>query len=126
MDFIDEMTRISEALRARGFCALTPIEEEQKIDYAGLSDTELAPIKNTFIVSHLEKIRGSDAILIVNLPKRDTTGYIGANTLMEAAFALALGKRIFVLHEVGEQPCRPEILGMLPKFLDSSLENLTF
>jgi len=76
------------------------------------------------INEHLSKIRASDAILVVNLPKKGVDGYVGANTLMEAAFAYALGKHIFILYRPAEQACRPEVLGMNPNFLDGDLDGI--
>jgi hypothetical protein len=43
---------------------------------------------------------------------------------MEAAFAYALGKTIFLLNEVGIQPCRPEVLGMHPTILNGDLAKI--
>jgi hypothetical protein len=84
----------------------------------------LSRIKKQFIDEHLAKIRGADAIVLANFTKRGIAGYIGANTLMEAAFAYALGKQIFILNSLGEQPCRPEVLGMQPEFLQGELTEL--
>ncbi len=126
MDFFDQMSFLSDRLKALGIFVYLPTSEEVKIDYSASSDSELAKLKKQFIDDHLRKIRASDAVMIVNLGKREIEGYIGANTLMEAAFAYALGKVIFVLHRLGEQPCRPEVLGMQPVFLDGSLTLLEY
>jgi nucleoside 2-deoxyribosyltransferase len=121
MDFFDQMSILSDQLKTLGISVYLPTSEEVKIDYSASSDSELTRLKKQFIDDHLRKIRASDAVMIVNLGKRGIEGYIGANTLMEAAFAYALGKIIFVLHRLSEQPCRPEVLGMQPVFLDGSL-----
>jgi nucleoside 2-deoxyribosyltransferase len=124
MDFFNEMDSMRAELEALGLKASIPAPEEIKIDYSAASDGELARVKKQFIDEHLAKIRRADAILIANIEKRGIHGYIGANTLMEAAFAYALGKGIFVLHPIGEQPCRPEMLGLEPELLSGDLKKL--
>jgi hypothetical protein len=124
MDFFNEMDSMRVELEALGLKASIPAPEEIKIDCSAASDGQLARVKKQFIDEHLAKIRRADAILIANIEKRGIDGYIGANTLMEAAFAYALGKRIFVLHPIGEQPCRPEMLGLGPELLSGDLKKL--
>ncbi len=68
--------------------------------------------KKIYIDAHLEKIKNSQAIFVVNEPKHGIEGYIGANTLMEIAFAYALGKPVFLLNPLGPQPCQDELLGL--------------
>ena len=124
MDFFDEMASIAETLRGHGVEALLPVAEEGKVDYRVGEDAELARVKQIFIDAHLKKIRESEAILVANFDKRGVSGYVGANTLMEAAFAYALQKRIYVLHAIGEQACRPEMLGLRPVVLDGAVNAL--
>ena len=124
MDFFETMSTLAVDLSSRGFDVLLPAAEEIKIDYTAISDFDLAEAKSAFIDEHLGKIRVSDAILVVNLPKREVDGYVGANTLMEMAFAYALGRKVFVLYHPGDQPCRPELLGMKPNVLDGDLSLL--
>ena len=117
MDFYSEMVSVQMELEEKGLVVYLPVAEEVKVDYTEISDRELARRKKGYIDEHLSKIRRSEAVLLVNKDKRGVAGYVGANTLMEAAFAYALDKSIFVLHELGEQPCRPELFGMQPVFL---------
>jgi len=126
MDFFDDMVTIAEFLRIKGLTVYLPEVEEKKIDYAKVSDAQLAETKSAFIRQHLEKIRKSDAILIANYAKRGISGYVGANTLIEAAFAYALGKPIFILNEIGEQPCRPELIGLKPSILEGHLGRISW
>lgn len=124
MDFFSEMSAIREVLEDGGVEVSIPTPEEVKVDYSAASDEELSRLKREFIDAHLEKIKLADGVLIANFKKRGVDGYIGANTLMEAAFAYALKKPIFVLHRLGEQPCRPEVLGMQPIFLEGDCRQL--
>lgn len=125
MDFYEQMDSIRRQLEELGFTVTIPAPEEVKIDYSAVSDEELGRVKKQFIDQHLVKIRRAEAILVANLVKRGVSGYVGANTLMEVAFAYALGKRIYLLHPPGEQSCRPELLGMDPKVIDGDLKRLS-
>lgn len=58
-----------------------------------------------------------DGVLLANFTKREIEGYVGANTLIEVAFAYALTKAILVLNFLRAQSCRPEVLGMQTMFL---------
>ena len=51
-------------------------------------------------------------MLLANYSKNGIDGYIGANSLMDAAFAYALGVPVAYLKPVGEQPCRLEALSI--------------
>ncbi len=53
-----------------------------------------------------EKLKESDAILVMNYTKDDKENYIGANTLMEIGMAFILQKKIFILNP------SPESVGM--------------
>ncbi|MBQ2241429.1 MAG: hypothetical protein II319_04750 [Clostridia bacterium] len=81
--FKDEMSRVAEVLTLAGNCVLMPNEltkgkEEYTAEEAQMID-----------LMHKEKIRVSDAILVVNVG-----GYIGKSTRSEIAFAERLGKEI--------------------------------
>lgn len=72
---------------------------------------------------HIEKIKSSDAILVVNLDKNNIKNYIGSSTLMEIGIAFEHNKRIFVLNPVNESlGGSEEILSMKPIMLNGRLE----
>lgn len=48
------------------------------------------------------KIKKSDAILVLNYTRRGIKNYIGGNTLMEIGFAYVLGKKIFLMNSIPE------------------------
>ena len=82
--FKDEMAEVAEIMTLAGNCVLTPNEltRESKDDY---TEGEARMID----MMHKEKIRISDAILVVNVGK-----YIGKSTKSEIEFAEELGKEI--------------------------------
>jgi len=49
-----------------------------------------------------EKIKRSDAILVLNFDRKGIKNYIGGNILMEIGFAHVLEKKIFLLNPVPE------------------------
>ncbi|MCX6817814.1 MAG: hypothetical protein NTU57_03075 [Candidatus Aenigmarchaeota archaeon] len=48
------------------------------------------------------KIKKSDAILVLNYDRRGVKNYIGGNTLMEIGFAHVLNKKIFLMNPIPE------------------------
>ena len=108
MAFIDGMEAFASALRNAGYEVDTPVREEETIDWNSLSDDESCELKRNYIDGHLATIRLSDLVIIANYSKNGVEGYIGANSLMEAASAYALGVPVAYLDPVGEQPCRLE------------------
>ena len=108
MDFIDEMETIAAELTAAGWTVFTPQRAEAGFRWEDLSAEECIQRKKAYIDAHLENIRRSTAVLIANYPKNDINGYIGANTLMEAAMAYTLGVPIYFLFPIGVQGCQLE------------------
>lgn len=108
MDFIDEMEAIAAELAAAGWTVFTPQRAEAGFRWEGLSADERIRRKKAYIDAHLENIRRSTAVLIANYPKNGTNGYIGANTLMEAAMAYTLGVPVYFLFPIGAQGCQLE------------------
>lgn len=110
MFFVDEMEAIATSLRSVGCDAITPAREERNFDWSDLRNLELVAIKRSYIDRHLEIIRHSDAALIANLSKRGIEGYVGPNTLMEAAFAHAVGIPVIFLNDPSGQAAGLNVL----------------
>jgi nucleoside 2-deoxyribosyltransferase len=72
----------------------------------------------------MNAIKDSDAVLIVNLEKKGIANYIGGNTFLEMGFALAYGKKIYILNELPTTGPLDEITGMLPVVLKGRLETI--
>lgn len=82
--FKKEMIEITESMTLKGNCMLTPIELT-KSNKEAYTDEEALIIDKM----HKEKIKLSDAILVVNV-----NGYIGKSTKNEIEFAKSLNKEI--------------------------------
>lgn len=68
-------------------------EEIKKID----QDDKL---ENDAIRLYFNKIKKSDAILVLNYNRKGIKNYIGGNSLMEIGFAHVLGKKIFLINPI--------------------------
>jgi hypothetical protein len=99
MAFLDEMEQIACTLSGFGCEALTPVREEHGLDWTSLSRPEMLALKKSYVDIHLDKIRRADAVLIANFSKHGVEGYVGPNTLMEAAFAYGAGIPVLFLHD---------------------------
>ena len=106
MSFIDQMEQLAGFARQESYEVAVPQREEADIDWRS---AHLTQAKRRFIDGHLSRIRTSDLVVLANYPKHDTAGYIGPNTLIEAAFGYALGIPVATLFEPGPQPCKLEI-----------------
>lgn len=82
--FKKEMSEVAEIMTLAGNCVLTP-NELTRDDKSSYTEEEARMID----LMHKEKIRISDAILVVNVG-----GYIGDSTKSEIEFAEGLGKEI--------------------------------
>lgn len=84
LKFLKEMMIITEKLELEGNCMLSPIYPTNPDKDAYTEDEALMLDK-----MHKEKIKISDAILVV-----DVNNYIGTSTKSEIEFAKSLGKEI--------------------------------
>ena len=103
--FFDKMQEIQKQLEADGHEVLMPVKAPG-VDYWAADNTSRVKAKKTLelINEHLFKIEKSDAILVVNMTKGDVENYIGANTFLELGFAHWLGRKIFLLNPIPNQP----------------------
>ena len=84
LKFLKEMMIITEKLELEGNCMLSPIYPT-KPDKDAYTEEEALMLDKM----HKEKIKISDAILVV-----DVNNYIGTSTKSEIEFAKSLGKEI--------------------------------
>lgn len=88
--FKQQMIEVAEKLTLEGNCVLMP-NELTRPDKESYSESEAL----MFDKMHKEKIKISDAILVV-----DVNGYIGNSTKCEIEFAKELGKEIIFYCEL--------------------------
>lgn len=123
MSVLPRILEIKSIIGAKGMSVETPSLDEPH-DYMTLSEIDRAPIKTEMIRRHLERIKKADAILVVNETAKGTENYIGANSFLEMGMAFALGKPIFLLNTIPQQPNRDELLGLNPIELKGDLNVL--
>ena len=126
LKFFDTMVGIQERLEEMGHEVLMPIEVPG-LDYWSEDGSSRVSAKRAhdLISEHFRKIEQSDAVLVVNMTKGDIENYIGANTFLELGFAHYLGKRIYLLHPIPNQPyILDEVLAMGAKIMDGDVRNL--
>lgn len=117
------MLSLSEEMAELGLAVHLPTLDETT-DYNQLAPQERSIEKNRLILIHLQKIRDSDAVLIVNETLKEVEGYIGANSFLEMGFALSLGKKVFLYRRPSNQHHIDEVLGMFPVILDGDISKL--
>ncbi len=89
-------------------------------------DNEKAEVKiqHDLIRGYYEKMKGYDAVLIVNPEKKGVPGYIGGNTLIEMAFAHILRKPLYCLYPLPQLSYASEMLAMQPVILNGDLSKI--
>jgi len=103
--FYDDMLKAQKELKEMGHVVVVPTKAKE-VDYWAEDNKVRVEAKKKFgfIGEHLEKIEQSDAILVVNVTKKETKNYIGANTFLEMGFAYYRKKRIYALNPLPDQP----------------------
>ncbi|MGB2762310.1 MAG: hypothetical protein WBC21_02075 [Minisyncoccales bacterium] len=85
---------------------------------------DLLKLKKSLIDEHIERIKNSDAVLVLNFDKNGIKNYIGGNTFLEMGFAYILGKKIFLLNPIPDINYREEIEAMRPVVLYGDLSKI--
>jgi len=133
MKLAREMYEIGNFLKKKGHQIFLPevvIKFVQgKVDWVPgtLTRQEGAKIKkeHDLIRKHFQKIKESDAILVVNKDVKGIKNYIGANTFLEMGFAYAMNKKIYLLNDLPDSDyLEEEIKAMEPIILNGDLEKI--
>ena len=76
-------------------------------------------------VAKANKIKKSDAILVLNYDKNEVKNYIGGNTLIEIGFAHYWKTKIFLLNPIPEIPYyKSEIEAVKPVIINGDLSKI--
>lgn len=113
-----EMVEVERQLQELGHEVVLP---EFTHDYAAMvtidkAHTESArnKVQHDLIRVHFDKIKSGDAVLVVNVERKDIPGYIGGNSFLEMGFAFVLNKPIYLLNQLPECSYRDELEAMRP------------
>ena len=81
--------------------------------------------KSWLIRNHLKKVKDGDVVLVLNYEKKGIRGYIGGNTLIEAAIGFHYKKPVYILNPISDDlGFKEEIFGLQPIFLNGDLEKI--
>lgn len=99
--------------------------------YVDKTETEIEKLKlfhknaKDAIREFWEKIKKSDAILVLNYDRKGVKNYIGGNTLMEIGFAHVLNKKIFLMNPIPEiEYYKSEIEAVKPVIINDDLTKI--
>lgn len=124
--FFDQMIEVQKELERMGHTIFMPIQADG-VDYwseDGASRVQ-AKKKLELISEHMNKIEKSDAILVVNITKKELENYIGANTFLEIGFAHYRDKKIYLLNPAPNQKyIEDEMLTMEPIVINGDLTKI--
>jgi len=124
--FFDKMVEIQGELEKAGHTVFMPVKAAG-VDYWAEDNTSRVQAKKSLelINEHFHKIEKSEAILVVNMTKGDIENYIGANTFLELGFAHYLGRKIYLLNPIPDQPyIIDEVLTIDPIVLEGTVAEL--
>ena len=128
MHFAKEMLEVQKLLEELGHEAIVPIDVLDCLKDPSLNESfEHCQKFGDIDKDHFNKIADSDAVLVLNYPKNNITGYVGGAVLTELGVARHLDKKIFILHELpNENDLRYalEIKIMKPIILNGDLNKI--
>jgi hypothetical protein len=123
-----EMVVIEKKLQALGHEIVLPdfVYEYAKMNTLEEMHNESAHNKvvHDLIRGYFEKIKNSDAILVVNIKRKEIAGYIGGNSFLEMGFAHILNKPIYLLNQIPEMGYRDELEAMQPIVIGGDLTKI--
>lgn len=70
------------------------------------------------------KIKDSDAVLVVNLEKNNQQNYIGGATFTEIFMAYRMKKKVFLFNDIPESIFKDELTGISPIILNGNLTKI--
>lgn len=124
-----EMFAAAGVLRARGYDVLLPDGTEEFAKGTRVEETASESVANKLhgdlIREYYKKIKISDAVLVINVPKHGRDGYIGGNAFLEFAFGHVLDKPVYLLHDFDhESSYADEMEAMQPIILEDDLSRI--
>lgn len=123
-----EILDIKNKLEAAGHEVEIPhgVKHKEFWDRTELPASEKAKdkIKSDLIRGYYEKMKGYDAVLVVNVDKRGVQNYIGGNTFLEMGFAHVLNKKLYCLNPLPDLSYTAELAAMQPIIINNDLAQI--
>ena len=114
MDFSKEMLDLEARITKLGHEVVVPKGAEMHASGKISREDKWTKIEFDVFKAYFNEIKNSDAILVLNYSKKGIENYIGANSLIEMAFAHVLGKKIYLINPVPEMDYADEIVALKP------------
>lgn len=128
MVFVEKMVAVKRQLEEIGHTVFISQFAEGYLGKAEKEKEQLAvhdKHEHDAIRKFWEKIKQSDAILVLNYDRKGIKNYIGGNTLMEIGFAHVLNKQIFLMNPIPDiEYYRSEIEAVSPVILEQDLNKI--
>lgn len=124
MSFAKDMLELKKELEIKGNEVVVPEELEVHISGKVQEQDKWEKINFNVFKKYFNQIKNCDAILVINKTKNDIENYVGANSLIEMAFAHVLDKKIFLLNDIPKMNCENEIAAMNPIILNGDLKKI--
>lgn len=128
MSAAKKVMSVKSALESMGHEVIVPRNTEKYADETLQMETAheatANKIQKDLIRGYFDKIKNSDAVLVVNESKSGIENYIGGNTLIEIAFAHILNKDKYILNGIPELSYADEIRAMQPVVLYGDLTKI--
>lgn len=122
MSFAKQILEIKQKLESLNHIVEIPKNTEKYVNGTIKIENKLEKMKLDAIKKYFEKIKTTDAVLIINLDKNNIKNYLGGNSLIEMAFAHVLNKKIFLLNDIPNMNYSDEIEAMKPTIINGNLE----
>lgn len=124
MAFAKDMLIIAENLKKIGHEVKIPPNLTNYIENNNKTENKEEKKNLSILKYYFEEITNQDAILVINKDKNNFKNYIGANTLIEMAFAHVLDKKIFLLNPIPEISYSDEIEAVYPIIINNDLKEI--
>lgn len=131
LDFINEIKETADKLVRLGHEVILPqtaekiykgeATYEKVMEEKGNGEFADRGIEQDSLNYYYGKIKEADAVIALNLKKKDIEGYIGGAVFLEMGFAHVLGKNIFLFNDVPNMPYTDEIRMMQPNIINGDL-----
>lgn len=125
--FYDKILPIKQKLEENGYEIILPDSYEDPFIEERLKQTdtkEHIAWKKYMLIKQGNKVKESDAILVLNFEKNGQKNYIGGATFLEIFKAFELGKKIFMYHPIPKNIFEDELNGINPIIIEGDLEKI--
>jgi len=134
LDFTEEIKKTSNVLKELGHEVIIPKTSEDIINGSVSLEQIMKEKSDGSIVDramnldiiryYFNEIKNADAVLVLNIDKKNVKNYIGGATFMEMSFAHVLGKKLFLINDVPDMHYTDEIRIMHPAVLNGDLKKI--